>query len=57
MAKPGRKEEREITETGGGRECKSGRDRTMVERTTVVLAPAAGDAKSVQCETFGSYSV
>ncbi len=29
----------------------------MVERVAVVLAPAATVAKSVQCETFGSYLV
>lgn len=42
---------------GGGVGCKSGRDGKMAERVAVVLAPAATVAKSVQCETFGSYSV
>lgn len=45
------KEEKE----GGWRKCKSVRDGTMAEGVAVILAPAAAVAKSVHCETFGSY--
>lgn len=42
---------------GRGRKCKSGIDGKMAERVAVVLAPAATVAKSVHCETLGSYLV